>query len=168
MRAAFDEGPHRDAFFARGFLDCIECHGAHEILSADAALVTAGRDSACRRCHARGQEVYTRIGALGEALERSDAARRRIAHGDAALRAEADAVTTELVSAVHRLAVEEVAVHARSLADIAARAPREPPAREPDDAQETLEQGIPRTAILAAVAIVIGIAFAVWRWRRRG
>jgi hypothetical protein len=158
VRAAFDEGPHREAFARRGFLDCIECHGAHEIFPADASLVTAGREAACRRCHGRGEEVYERIGVLGEALEDADAARRRIANGDEASRARAEEVAASLVTAVHRLAVDDVEAQAARLVEISAEVPEEPPEEE---------RGVSRYWVLAGVAVLIGVAFTFTMRRRK-
>ena len=175
IRDAFDQGPHVEAFARRGFLDCVECHGSHEILSSDSSLITAGRESACRRCHGPEQEAYEQIGVLGAALEGADAARRRIAHADEALRGEAAQVTADLVAAVHRLAVEEVEAHAATLAELAGEAPELPDDAADSEAGLAADQdgdsraGWVRPVSLVAVALLIALAFtSVWRRRRVG
>jgi len=165
IREAFDAGPHAEAFARRGFLDCIECHSNHEILPADASLVTAGRESACRRCHARGQDVYERIGSLGAALEEADAHRRRIANGDEALQAAAAEATVALVAAVHRLAIDELAPNVTALGALAAQAPELPPTAA---SGEDPNRGRPfRPITLLVVAVLIGLAFTMARRRRQ-
>jgi hypothetical protein len=162
VRSAFDEGPHQEAFARRGFLDCIECHGSHEILQADASLVTAGREAACRRCHGPDDDAYERIGALGNALEDADEARRRIEGGDDALKARAEEVSGALVASVHRLAVEEVIEHAARLVALSAEAPEAaavPPAND--------DEGSVLRLVMATVAVLIGFAFTFTMRRRK-
>lgn len=77
VREAFDSGPHREAFQRRGFLDCVECHGSHDIRRADSSLLGVGREAACRSCHAQDQEMFERIEGMGRHLALAEAAERR-------------------------------------------------------------------------------------------
>ncbi len=103
VRRAFDGGPHADHFAPLGFLDCVECHGSHEVERPAAAMLT-GLETVCGRCHGREQRVFRtvrRIGALGHAIDRlraleSPEAYRRGAVIDAVHALDADALQAAL------------------------------------------------------------------------
>lgn len=72
IRRAFDGGPHAEHFSPLGFLDCVECHGSHEVQRPTASMLT-GLDAVCLRCHGRDQAIFDRvqrIARLGYAIER--------------------------------------------------------------------------------------------------
>lgn len=164
VREAFDAGPHAEAYRARGFLDCVACHGSHEILSADASLVTAGLESACRRCHAPGQPVYDEIRRLGAALLRADAARRTLAR-TARGAGEAEALAT----AVHRLDLDAVERAASALEDAARQAPAPEAERNASvfGASVSWAAGVGVALTATVVAIVFAFLFIARRRRAR-
>jgi hypothetical protein len=100
IRAAFDRGPHADAFARLGFVDCAECHGSHEVELADARLLE-GLGAACARCHGEGQPVFERVRRLAGHASELDAARRSLPRGDPRRAA--------MISAVHALDVDGLA-----------------------------------------------------------
>lgn len=154
IRAAFDEGPHAEHFRGYGFLDCVECHGSHEVRSPDATLLT-GSSAACSRCHRRGQEPFDSMREIAREALRGDRGSRALDR--------ADPRRVAYIGALHRLDVEAIRQAVSGLPvvaqpEAAAADPRlrdrAPPAWKP-------------VAIGAALAIVAaGIALA-WSRRRR-
>ena len=170
IREAFDSGPHAEAFRLRGFIDCAECHGSHDIRRADSSLIGIGRENACRRCHAADQEMYERIERMGRALARAEGAERRAEAsetlGDAA-RERLIALRTQTRLAVHALDTDEVERLANELYDAAGEP--EPSADAPSTEPEPWWSSLVLPASIAigvAVALLLGLLGAWLRWRR--
>lgn len=151
IRAAFEAGPHADAFSRLGFLDCVECHGSHEIAPPGGRMMR-GLSAVCARCHGPGQPAFERVRALGSFAEGIDRAR---------VTDPADARRAAVAHAVHSLDPDALREAVDSL-DV--------PAPE----QAASAPGLASGARWTGGAVVLGLLFlgilGVWgwvRWRRR-
>lgn len=153
VRAAFDRGPHRAHFEPLGFLDCVECHGSHEIQPPAAAML-AGLDAVCRRCHGQSQPLFlevARMAALGHAVDRVRA-----------LEAPDDRRRGAVIAAIHALDADglEAALAGVPTTPIPAlRPPPPPPSSRPPAV------GLALTVAAALLALAAFALLAAWRRR---
>ena len=143
IKAAFDRGPHAAAFSRLGFLDCVECHGSHDVAAPDARLLS-GATAVCLRCHGRGQEAFERIRGLSTLANDLDRA-RRLPRDDPRRRT--------IIDALHALDTERLSVELEGIED----APTEARASEASVGAWTWELGG-----LALIVLALG-----WRSLRR-
>lgn len=153
IRAAFDAGPHAERFADLGFLDCVECHGSHEIRLADASLL-AGLGAACARCHGPGQEAHALVGRIQALAERLDLARAALPRDDPR--------RANIIAALHALDVDALEAALAALP----RAPAETPAH-PSPTPDTADDWATRGAITVLVVVALLALALVWR-RKRG
>ena len=139
---ALDQSPHADAFSRLGFPGCVACHENHNIREASPRLLGAGPRSACRKCHASGQEAFS------------------VARGLAVLaRSQED---HEGPASIHRLSDETIE---QALAAVGHEVPSS--AEAPETAEEESEQL--RMLLVAGLTLVaLIVIFLLWRLRRRG
>lgn len=156
VREAFESGPHAEAFERLGFLDCVECHGSHEVTRPGGRMLS-GLGAVCARCHGPGQPAFETVEALAGFADAIDRVRAIAPRDDPRRRA--------VLRAVHALdpqglegAVEDV--------DLPARAP--PPPAPPAVRRAHRPPAWP--GIVAALGVVaLGLlGVYLWsRWRRR-
>ncbi len=103
--AAFDRGRHHEVFANYGFVDCVECHGSHEVAEPGAWLIGGGAQAACRRCHGRGQEVFDKVRKLGVDVNRAEQA---LAAASDEKRDELEETRRGMVLALHALDIDGV------------------------------------------------------------
>jgi predicted CXXCH cytochrome family protein len=54
----FDSGPHKEVFQAINLSGCITCHSNHGIQRPTDAMIGAGKDSVCVKCHLQGESAF--------------------------------------------------------------------------------------------------------------
>ena len=70
----FDVGAHKDAFDALGIPQCLACHGNHEVRHPTDTLLGTGPNSACIKCHDKGEPGYETATAMYQQLTLLDGA----------------------------------------------------------------------------------------------
>lgn len=153
IRAAFDEGPHAEAFGRLGFSDCAECHGSHDVAPASETLLV-GLEATCLACHDRSSPVLDRVRALQALGGRLEGLRRTTERDDPRRR--------EAILAFHRLDQPALAA---ALEGVPEAAPEEPPASMPRSSGAGAA-GTGRLA-LAGLALVVALIAAVLLVRSR-
>lgn len=129
---AYEAGPHAEAFASRGFLDCVECHGSHEVRRADFTLVASAASSSCRRCHQPGQDTFEDVQVLAALVTEADdaIATSGIEAGPPDEGTEVGRARMALSSAVHALDLEAVRAAVGELKGVLPEPPPESPEPE--------------------------------------
>ncbi|HEV2387417.1 MAG TPA: cytochrome c3 family protein [Candidatus Acidoferrales bacterium] len=70
----FDAGPHKDAFAAMSLPSCITCHSNHGIQHPTDAMIGAGPQAVCVKCHSAGEPGAIAAAAMHGQLAKLDAA----------------------------------------------------------------------------------------------
>jgi hypothetical protein len=68
----FDQSPHKAPWQKQNLAACLTCHGNHEIRRTGDAMLGAGPDSACVKCHAEGDGGWKSAAASHSALTALD------------------------------------------------------------------------------------------------
>jgi predicted CXXCH cytochrome family protein len=80
QQQSFDSGPHKDAFAAMSLPGCIACHTNHGIQHPTDAMIAAGKEAVCMKCHSAGDPgsdaaaaMHDKLVKLEDSIARSDA-----------------------------------------------------------------------------------------------